>query len=280
MTNPVRVDDPGDPRLGPFIGLTDRVLRRAPAPTFVAESLLVVDRVLRAGCDVRTVAVTPGAYPRLVPALEEHARSGRPAPEVLLVDRPVLAAVAGFDVHRGVLAEVVRPTERTAAEAMVAAAGRTVAVVEAVVDQANLGAIFRNAAGLGVGAVLLCPRCCDPLYRRTVRVSMGAVLEVAWARLPAWPADLAVVRDRGYRLVALTPAGVPLAPAAGGGAGVARAGSPRALLLGSEGEGLSAEALVLADERVAIPMSGGVDSLNVAAASAIAFWAFAAPDRP
>lgn len=280
MTNPHRVDDPSDARLAPFLRLTDRVLRDAPAATYVAESLLVVDRVLRAGAEVRTIAVIPAAASRLVPALEAHARSGRPAPEVLVVERAVLAAVAGFDVHRGVLAEVVRPPEADVARVVEAAAGRAIAVVEGVVDQANLGAIFRNAAGLGVGAVVLCPRCCDPLYRRTVRVSMGAVLDVPWARAPRWPDELTALTAAGYRLVALTPSGRPLAAPWSATAPRSTLRAPVAVLLGSEGDGLSAEVLARADERVSIPMSGAIDSLNVAAASAIAFWAFAEGAHP
>jgi tRNA G18 (ribose-2'-O)-methylase SpoU len=204
------------------------------------------------------VVVTPAALGRLSGDLER----ARPVPAVYVVERPVLAAVAGFDVHRGVLAAVDRPPPQRP-EDVVAGAGRLLAVLEGVNDQENLGLIFRNAAGLGVGGLLLCPRCCDPLYRRSVRVSMGEVLTVPWARLATWPTDLEAVRRAGYVLEALTPAAeAPI---------TRRSGERVAVLLGSEGDGLTAGALAAADRRAAIPMRPGVDSLNVAAASAIAF---------
>ncbi len=266
-----RVVDPSDPRLAPFLGLRDHVLRddRGPvaaAGRFVAESLLVVERALASGLDVELVVVTPEGLERIGASLVHH-----PAVTVLVAERAVLAAVAGFDVHRGVLATVRRPPERSVAEVLDGA--RTIVVLESIVDQANLGAIFRNAAGLGVDGVLLCPRCCDPLYRRSVRVSMGATWHLPWARLDPWPGALAsVVQAQGFRCVAFSPTGVPLTP----GVPIHRAAGDRyALLFGSEGPGLSQAAIAACDEVVAFPMAGGTDSLNVAAASAVACWAYA-----
>jgi tRNA G18 (ribose-2'-O)-methylase SpoU len=260
--DPEVVDDPADPRLGPFLRLTDAALRAghvAPGPLFIAESLQVVRRVLSSGMVVRAVVVTPAAFGRLADDLRRRA----PTTPTYLVERHVLAAAAGFDVHRGVLAAVERPPA-VAVDAIVAGAGSLLGVLEGINDQENLGAIFRNAAALGVGGLLLCPRCCDPLYRRTVRVSMGEVLSVPWARVEPWPGGLDAVRGAGFVLEALTPAGAqPIAAGA--------AGERVAVLLGSEAHGLSPEALAAADRRVAIPMRPGVDSLNVAAASAIAF---------
>jgi tRNA G18 (ribose-2'-O)-methylase SpoU len=262
MVVPERVEDPDDARLAPFLRLTDaalRSVRQAAGPLFIAESLQVVRRVLTSGWRARAVVVTPSAWGRLAADLD---RLEAPPP-VYLVERAVLAAAAGFDVHRGVLAAVERPPA-TSLAAVVAGAGRLLGVLEAINDQENLGVIFRNAAALGVGGLLLCPRCCDPLYRRTVRVSMGEVLAVPWARVEPWPAALEVVRRAGYQIEALTPGGP--------GPIVARPPAERvAVMLGSEGDGLSAAALAAADRQVAIPMHRGVDSLNVAAASAIAF---------
>lgn len=266
------VDDPHDPRLAPFLGLRDHSLRRTDPTTgegghFVAESLLVVERVLASDLAVDRVVVTPEGLERLRGPLD-----ARPDVMVLVAQRAVLAAVAGYDVHRGVLATVARPRARTATEVM--AGARTLVVLEGIADQTNLGAIFRNAAGLGVDGVLLCPRCCDPLYRRTVRVSMGASWALPWARLSPWPDALGALREAGFGLVAFTPAGVPLTP----GVPVRRAAEERvALLFGSEGDGLSATVLAAAGRRVAFPMSDTVDSLNVAAATAVGCWAFAAP---
>jgi tRNA G18 (ribose-2'-O)-methylase SpoU len=171
----------------------------------------------------------------------------------------------GFHLNRGVLAvaDGAAPPDPLA----LAASARLLAVAEGINDHENLGSLFRNAAALGVDGVLLGPRCADPLYRRSVRVSMGHVLRVPFAALPGeWPGSLDALRAAGLTVVALTPApdAVPLAAAG-------LAGTRTALLLGAEGPGLSAAALGAADLRVRIPMATGVDSLNVATAAAVAF---------
>jgi tRNA G18 (ribose-2'-O)-methylase SpoU len=262
------VDDPDDPELAPFRRLTDARWRRATEAAhgfFVAESLLVVGRVLEEGHHrVHTVVVTPHAAERLGDRLGSAGR-------VLVAEPAVLAAVAGFDVHRGVLAAVARPAPCD--PAVLLAAARRVVVLEDLTDQANLGALFRSASALGIDAVLLSPRCGDPLYRRSVRVSMGEVLRLPWARLDPWPDVLASVRAHGFELLALTPAAADP---------VATPPSSRrvAVLVGSEGQGLSDAALAAADRRVRIPMRPGVDSLNAAAAAAVAFAAYGLVDPP
>jgi tRNA G18 (ribose-2'-O)-methylase SpoU len=185
---------------------------------------------------------------------------------VLVAAPDVLRAVTGFHVHRGVLASFDR-LPVPAPESLLRTA-RRVAVMEGLNNTTNLGAVFRSAAGLGMDGVLLDPLCCDPLYRRAVRVSMGEVFAVPYARLRRWPADLELLRMSGLRVMALTPAGdhdldqLVLEP-----------GERVAVLLGQEGPGLSDEALSYADLRVRIPMSAGVDSLNVGSAAAVTFWA-------
>jgi tRNA G18 (ribose-2'-O)-methylase SpoU len=148
----------------------------------------------------------------------------------------------------------------------VLASAGVVAVLEGISDHENLGALFRNAAAFGVGGVLLDPTCCDPLYRRSVRVSMGHVLRVPFARLAPWPDQLATLRRAGWQVLALTPD-----PAAGPLAGVRPSGRPIALMLGGEGSGLTAAAMAAAEASVRIPMASDVDSINVATAAAVAF---------
>jgi tRNA G18 (ribose-2'-O)-methylase SpoU len=179
----------------------------------------------------------------------------------------LLQAVTGFHVHRGAIAAMHRPALPPVAE--VVAAARRLVVLEDVVDHTNVGAIFRSAAGIGADAVLVSPRCADPLYRRSVRVSMGTVFQVPWTRIEPWPDALAALRDLGFTVAALAPA-----QDAVGLDDLERDPPDRlALVLGTEGDGLSAAALLGADLTVAIPMAGGVDSLNVAAAAAVALWA-------
>ncbi|MGW0183895.1 TrmH family RNA methyltransferase [Nocardia sp. NPDC003345] len=176
----------------------------------------------------------------------------------------VMAEVVGFHLNRGVLAVAHRPPERDFAELVAGAA--TVAVLEGVNDHENLGAMFRNAAGLGVDAVLFGDRCADPLYRRSVRVSMGHVLRVPFASVPRWPDGLGELRLRGFQVIALSPD--PAAPTLA----TALTGRRVALLLGAEGPGLTEEAMAASDVRARIPMSAGTDSLNVATAAAMAFY--------
>ena len=229
---------------------------------FVAEGLTVVSRLLGSPHRVRSVVADPIRYERLRPV-------GRAGVPVYVVPNEVLCAAAGFPVHRGVLAAADRwplPDWRAAVDG-----ARRVLVLEGINDHENLGVIFRNAAGLGADAVLLCPQCCDPLYRRSVRVSMGHVLTVPWTRLEPWPGALKELRGSGFSLVALSPAGDPIEHLTPG------ADERLALLVGAEGPGLSAAALAIADQRTAIPMRHGVDSLNVASATAVALWALRIP---
>jgi tRNA G18 (ribose-2'-O)-methylase SpoU len=192
--------------------------------------------------------------------------AGLEAP-VYLADQPTLQAVAGFPVHRGVLAAADRwPLPDPAA---VLAGARRIAVLEDINDHENLGVIFRSAGSLGLDAVLLSPRCCDPLYRRSVRVSMGHVLAVPWSRLEPWPEAIGTVGEAGFTLAALTPAS---------DAETLDSWSPGpdervAVLLGAEGPGLSPAALAAVDHRLTIPMRRTGDSLNVGSAAAIAFYA-------
>jgi tRNA G18 (ribose-2'-O)-methylase SpoU len=179
----------------------------------------------------------------------------------------VMASVVGFHLNRGVLASASRPPELTVSQVLDGA--RTVAVLEGVNDHENLGSIFRNAAGLGVDAVVFGTGCADPLYRRAVRVSMGHALLVPYAWAQPWPKDLELLRDNGFRLLAMTPdpSAHSLAEAMS-----AVTGEKVAVLVGAEGPGLTEPAMRASDLRVRIPMSRGTDSLNVATAAALAFY--------
>lgn len=185
---------------------------------------------------------------------------------VYVVDDEVMAATTGFDVHRGVLALAARPAPVNGLELVAARRPRLLVVAEGVSDQENLGSLFRNAAAFGAGLVLLGPTCCDPLYRRTVRVSLGHVLTLPFGRLMPWPSALGGLGQLGYTLLALTPrpSASPLAEVAGevGGAAVA-------VVVGAEGDGLADEVIALC-RPVRIPMATGVDSINLAAATAVA----------
>ncbi len=257
-TSPEPVTDPADPRVADYLALPD-VARRSRLERrhgfFIVEGVLAVQRLLAApGWTVRSVLVTPGQRARLPPT----------AAPVLVAEPAVLKAVVGFDLHRGVVAAVDRPPPHDAASILVGA--RLALVLEGIVDHENLGGLFRTAAAFGVDAVLVDPTCADPLYRRSVRVSMGHVLAVPFARLERWPDDLHLVTAAGLATIALTPdaAAEPLPaldPTALG---------PAAVLVGGEGPGLSEAALAGADRRVRVAMAAGVDSLNVGVAAAVA----------
>lgn len=267
MSSPQRVHRPDDPRLADFVGLTDVALRRRREPAeglFIAEGDKVIRRALAAGYRLRSLLLAEKWLPSMGEALDAAAAAGAP---VLVGEEALLEQVTGYVVHRGALASMQRRALPDAAT-LLSEASR-VAVLEDVNDHTNIGAIFRGAAALGMDAVLLSPRCADPLYRRAVKVSMGAVFTVPYARLQSWPDGLHDVRSAGLAVLALTPdpAATPL-PAV-----PAQTLARCALLLGAEGTGLSREALAAADVPVRIPMARGVDSLNVGAAAAVAFYA-------
>ena len=232
----------------------------------IAEGVVVVRRLLDSPYPVRSLLGVPRRLDELAGDLD---RVDVPA---YAADADVMAETVGFHLNRGVLA--VADRAEVPDPAGLAARARVLAVCEGVGDHENLGSLFRNAAALGVDGVLLGPFCSDPLYRRSVRVSMGHVLRVPFAPLPGpWPSSLDLLRDAGLTVAALTPSpdAVPLARAG-------LAGRRTALLLGAEGPGLSEEALAAADVRVRIPMATGVDSLNVATAAAVAFHAITGGD--
>jgi tRNA G18 (ribose-2'-O)-methylase SpoU len=255
----IQVTDPADPRLADFRDLT-RADRRPDRPggkgLVIAEGVVVVRRLLGSAYPVRAVL---GVERRLEELADDLAGVDVP---VYVTSADVMARVVGFHLNRGVLAVADRAA-RLPVEELVARA-RLLAVLEGVGDHENLGALFRNAAAFGVDGVLLGPGCADPLYRRSVRVSMGHVLAVPFGAVEPWPAGLKWLREQGFRVLALSPSGgLPL--------GRADPGERVAVLLGSEGHGLTAEAMDAADAAVRIPMADGVDSLNVATAGAVAF---------
>ncbi|MCV7280655.1 RNA methyltransferase [Mycolicibacterium flavescens] len=264
MSDVIDVADPADPRLDDFRDLNS-VDRRPDLPTgkglVIAEGVLVAQRMLASRFVPRALMGTDRRLEELRANL-----SGVPAP-YYRVSADVMAEVVGFHLNRGVLASASRAPELSVAEVLDHA--RTVAVLEGVNDHENLGSIFRNAAGLGVDAVVFGTGCADPLYRRAVRVSMGHALLVPYAWARTWPADLELLRDRGFRLLAMTPAPTSRTLAeAMGDVGDA----PVAILVGAEGPGLTEHTMRAADARVRIPMARGTDSLNVATAAALAFY--------
>ncbi|HEX8003481.1 MAG TPA: RNA methyltransferase [Mycobacteriales bacterium] len=249
------IEDPGDPRLADYRGLRDpatRVAYEREHGVFVVEGTLAIAALLESAYEVRSLLVTPAMRARLPADV---------AAPVHVASREVLAAVAGFDVHRGALAVAVRPPERSPAEVLRDA--RTVLALERLNDHENVGVLFRVARALGADAVLLDPETCDPLYRRAVRVSLGHVLHVPFAR-----ADDLLGALAAFTTVALTP---------GADTRVEDVAVPErvALLLGAEGPGLRPETIARADVRARIAMRAGVDSLNVATAAAVALHRFA-----
>jgi tRNA G18 (ribose-2'-O)-methylase SpoU len=261
----VFVDGVTDPRLADYRALTDVALRRRLEPEqgiFIAEGDLVIRRALRAGYPMRSALMSE----RWVSSITD---------QLVDVDVPLyvgsealLESVTGFHVHRGALAAMGRLAPIGVAEVLERCA--RIVVLEDVNSHTNLGAIFRCAAGLGMDAVLLSPSCTDPLYRRSVRVSMGEVFAIPYARFEKWPAGLRELSDAGFQILALTPD--PTARSVDDITDI-RDADKLALLLGAEGPGLSQGALAASTTAVRIPMHNGVDSLNVAAAAAVACYA-------
>lgn len=262
MADLVWISDPDDPRLADYRDLRDVQLRKhleAEHGLFIAEGEKVVRRAVESGHSARSFLMAQ----RWLEGLDD-VLSTSDAP-CFVVSEKLAEQVTGFHVHRGALASLARSSLPSLEDVL--ASARSVLVLEDVVDHSNVGAIFRSGAALGFDAVLLAPRCADPLYRRSVKVAMGAVFSLPWTRLPDWYDALPDLTARGFTTVALTLAAdaTPLEDAV---AGLDRV----ALVLGSEGHGLSARWQVAADRRAIIPMREGIDSLNVAAATAVACY--------
>ena len=263
----VELTDVQDHRMGDYVGLTDVALRsrrEGPEGLYMAESAKVIRRALAVGHRPRSMVLATRWLEPHADLVAQVLATGAP---VFVADDELLQQLTGFHLHRGALAAMHRP-EPVPFRSLLPGARRLV-VLEDVVDHTNVGAIFRSAAGIGADAVLVSPRCADPLYRRSVRVSMGTVFQVPWARLEPWPDGLEVLQRHGFTVaaLALTPHSLTLTELAD------RRLDRVALVLGTEGDGLGRQTLAAADVTVRIPMAGGVDSLNVAAAAAVALWA-------
>jgi tRNA G18 (ribose-2'-O)-methylase SpoU len=290
------VDDPADPRLVDYARLTDvgHRVRREPADgVFIAEGATVLRRALDAGYAPRSLLLAPNRVEPAAGIAAEVAACGAP---VFVAGPEILERLTGYHVHRGLLAAMTRRPLPEPGELL--AGARRVVVCEDIVDHTNLGSVFdfdqqdqqrlqrvailedivdhsnvglaiRNAAAFGVDAVLLTPSCADPLYRRAIRTSMGTVFQIPWTRLSSWPGDIELLHEAGYVTAAMTldEDAIPIDD-------LAAARHPRlALIFGSEGPGLRPSTVGAAQFKVRIPMDGGVDSLNIAAAAAVAFYA-------
>jgi tRNA G18 (ribose-2'-O)-methylase SpoU len=286
----VHVDDLADPRLADYVGLRDvqmRLAHESEHGIYLAEGEKVVRRAHEAGHRAASFLMAPRWLDGLADVLDAS-----DAPCFVMTEKQV-EQVTGFHVHRGALAAVQRPAPVPVDDVLatarrvvvledlvdhtnvgseflrVAKSSTRIAVFEDIVDHTNLGAGFRAAAALGIDAVLLSPRCADPLYRRAIKTSMGAVFQIPYARFTSWPDGIKRLKDDGYHVagMALTDESITLDE-------LASARHPKlALMFGTEGRGLWWKSAQLADSIVRIPMSGGIDSLNVASAAAIAFYA-------
>ncbi|MEP6816909.1 MAG: RNA methyltransferase [Marmoricola sp.] len=260
MAELIEITDPSDSRLADYRDLRDVQLRshlEAEHGLFLAEGEKVVRRAVAGGFTARSFVMAPRWLDGLSDVLDA---SSAPC---YVVTESLAEQVTGFHVHRGALASLQREPLPSVTEVL--AGARTVLVLEDIVDHANVGAVFRSGAALGVDAVLLSPRCADPLYRRAVKVAMGAVFSVRWTRIEDWYDAMPMLEGQGFSTVALTLSddAVPLEQAV---AGIDRL----ALVLGGEGHGLSPRWVTSAGRRATIAMDNGIDSLNVAAASAVA----------
>ena len=267
ILNPERilqVADLEDPRLDEYLRLSEAHLRMrtdVENGLYIAESTKVVQRAINAGHVPRSFLLAEKHLDQLA---EEFNRF--PDAPIFIGDDRQLQDLVGFHLHRGAMAAMNRPEPLDLDEVLEASS--RIAILEDIADHTNLGAIIRSASGLGVDAVLLTPKCVDPWYRRSARVSMGTVFDLPWVRMQSWPEDLQTLKNHGYEMLAmeLTDDAIPLNEVE------IKAGQKVAMVLGNEGRGVTDEALAAVDRTVIIPMHRDVDSLNVGAASAIAFW--------
>jgi tRNA G18 (ribose-2'-O)-methylase SpoU len=263
------LSDSSHEALRDYRDLTDVALRSRREPEegiYIAESLKVLERALVAGHRPLSALTSPQWLERLEETCERFPDLCGDMP-LYVAPEEIVESITGFHVHRGTLASIARPALPLVSDLIQDC--RRVVILENIVDHTNVGAIFRSVAGIGADAVIVSQSCADPLYRRSVRVSMGTVMQVPWTRAGSWSDLVSDLRQSGFTLaaLALAPDSTPL--------DVFATNPPErlALMLGTEGEGLSPHALQSADHVVSIPMKGSVDSLNVAAASAVALWA-------
>lgn len=272
----VWIEDPRDPRVRDYFQLTDVALRRVLEPAeglYLAESDKVIARALGAGHRMRSLLLTPRWARDLSHLVQPALAAGTP---VYVGSAGVIEEMTGFHLHRGAIAAMHRP-QMPPLEQVVAGARQgsgsprrsRIAILEDLVDHTNVGAAFRSAAAMGVDAVLVTPRCADPFYRRAIRVSMGTVFQVPWTRVGSWPESIGAIHEAGYVVAGMTlgEGAIALDEL------VTEDHQNLALVFGTEGHGLTPGAERLLDRRVMIPMMHGVDSLNVAASSAVAFYA-------
>lgn len=259
-----RILDPNSPEVADFFQLPDKFLKngaQGTEPRYIAESNKVILRAAAAGHRLRSVLLEEKWFPVLADLAAAH-------PEVPFYtgSREMLESLTGFHLHRGALACFDRPKIPSLSDVLEKAT--RVVVLENLSQHSNVGAIFRSAAALGIDAVILSPTCCDPLYRRAIRVSMGSVLVVPWTRLTNWQDGLRQIKHHGFELAALelTEDSLDIDDPK------LHSAQKIALIVGTEGPGITAETLAIADCTVKIPISEGISSLNVATASAIAFW--------
>ena len=280
MIKMVEIKDLNDERLNIFVRLTGAQLRHKLEPEkgiFIAESPVVIEVAMESG--VRPLSLLTdkrllGSTERLIKRLEEYSEKNGIDIPFYVADREILRSITGFELTRGALCAMERPAPRSAMELLKEA--RRVAVLEGITDSTNIGAIFRSAAAFGLDAVLVTPTCCDPLCRRAVRVSMGTIFKVPFAKIGErkedWPArGMAILKEAGFKTCAMALSHDTVT-----------IDDPRliaeerlAIILGTEGDGLSHSTICSCDYTAKIPMDNGVDSLNVAAAGAVAFWQLA-----
>lgn len=271
-----------DPRLTDYTRLKDVKLRSRIEPErglYMAESATVIERAIAAGHRPRSFLVSARWLPTLRPLIAAATGSfeGGEVP-VFVAPEEILERMTGFHLHRGALAAMQRPELPSVMQLLTSAQPpqptRRVVVLENLVDHTNVGAAFRSAAALGIDAVLVTPSCADPLYRRSVRVSMGTVFQVPWTRLDSWPGDIALLRDAGFTVASLALCEDSISLDDFASLPALRGPDARlAIVMGTEGDGLGKRTIAASDYTVKIPMDHGVDSLNVAAASAVVFWA-------
>lgn len=272
MANIIKITNINDGQLDPYVRLTGAQLRNRLEPEnaiFIAESPTVIDIALREGYEPISLLTEErlinGAVNGIIDALPDST-------PIYTAGRDLLASITGYELTRGALCAMRRKPLPTVEE--VCSGARRIAVFEEIADSTNIGALFRSAAALGIDAVLVTPRCCDPLCRRAVRVSMGTIFQVPWTRIgdgsADWPDNMHILRELGFKTCAMALRNNTI------DIDDERLQNEEklAIILGTEGTGLTPRTIDLCDFTVKIPMSHGVDSLNVGAAGAIAFWEF------